>query len=324
MKAKDAAARAGVSVKALRYYERIGLIAPARLPNGYRTFTPTDLELIQQVTTLTRLGLSVRGTRPFIECLKQGHVHGDECPESLAAYHQEIARLDAVVRELSQRRDMLSARLTEAASRGFGEDDPAKQTRRRVKTYGLPKNLPPPADDGGAAHLAGLMLPDIPLLSTDGREVGLRSNHSARMNARWVIFVYPMTGVPGEDMPRGWNEIPGARGCTAEACGFRDNFPALLDAGIGAVYGLSMQESKYQRELARRLRLPYPLLSDPDFLLQKALNLPVFEADGIQFYRRLTLVIRGRTIEHVFYPVFPPNGHAQQVAEWLHQNPAAA
>src|SRR5207248_11139316 len=137
--------------KALRYYERIGLIAPARLTNGYRTFTPTDLELVQQVTTLTRLGLSVRGTRPFIECLKQGHAHGDECPESLAAYHHEIARLDGLVRELSERRDMLHRRLAEAAARGFTEEAPARRAPHPVRA----------ADDGSAAHLPGRALPAI-------------------------------------------------------------------------------------------------------------------------------------------------------------------
>jgi peroxiredoxin/GNAT superfamily N-acetyltransferase len=141
--------------------------------------------------------------------------------------------------------------------------------------------------------------------------------------ARWVLFVYPTTGVPGEDMPRGWDEIPGARGCTAEACGFRDHIAELRTAGAARVLGLSVQTSAYQREFARRLRLPYPLLSDVRRALGRELGLPTFEAGEETFYRRLTLVVRGSEIEHVFFPVFPPETHAPRVAQWLRGEPGA-
>ena len=309
MQAKEAAAQAGVTVKALKYYEAIGLVEPARLANGYREFGAHDIDLIKQVKELTALGLSVKGTRPFIECLRQGHVHGDDCPESLAAYHGEIHRLDALVAELVARRQMLHERLFSAAARGF-----PTMTER----YGLPDNLPVPVDDGAAAHLVGATLPALTLPASDGTAVKLDDVS----DGRWVLFIYPTTGVPGEDMPGGWDEIPGARGCTPEACGFRDNLSDLRAAGLDAVYGLSVQALGYQRELVERLKLPYAMLSDPPFALGESLALPTFEAGGSSFYKRLTMVLRGRTVEHVFYPIFPPNEHAGRVLEWLRDHPA--
>jgi peroxiredoxin/DNA-binding transcriptional MerR regulator len=307
--AKQAAAVSGVTVKALKYYEAIGLVKPARLANGYREFDAHAIELIRQVKDLTALGLSVKGTRPFIECLRQGHVHGDDCPESLAAYQGEIQRLDALVAQLSTRRQMLHERLFSAASRGFTTVS---------ERYGLPENLPVPIDDGGAAHLAGATLPALTLPASDGSMVKL----DEVSHGRWVLFIYPTTGVPGEDMPRGWDEIPGARGCTPEACGFRDNLGDLRAAGIDYLFGLSVQQSQYQRELVNRLKLPYAMLSDPAFALGEGLGLPAFEAGGSRFYKRLTMLIKGRTIEHIFYPIFPPNEHAANVAQWLRGHPA--
>jgi peroxiredoxin/DNA-binding transcriptional MerR regulator len=316
MNIKRAAETAGVTHKALKYYEAIGLITPNRSANGYRTYGEHEIELVRQVKELTAVGLSVKGTKPFIECLRQGHVHGDDCPESLAAYHGEIRRLDALVEELNSRREMLRARLHAAAARGFTSDD-GEHAPVAPPRYGLPENLPVPVDDGSAGHLGGLRLPNLSLRSTDGRDVNLR----AVSDGRWVLFVYPTTGVPGEDMPMGWDQIPGARGCTAEACGFRDSFGDLLDAGLEQVFGLSVQESRYQRELAQRLHLPYPLLSDPSLALRKALRLPTFEADGRRFYKRLTMIVHGQGIEHVFFPIFPPNEHAREVRAWLQQHP---
>lgn len=319
MNIKRAAQASGATQKALKYYEAIGLLTPIRSSNGYRTYGPHDIELVRQVRELTAAGLSVKGTKPFIECLRQGHLHGDDCPESLAVYHDEITRLDTLVKELTSRREMLRARLQAAASRGFTMGNGGDAAALPPERYGLPDNLPVPADDGSAAHLAGLRLPDLTLGSTDGRRVNLRSVSQGR----WVLFVYPTTGVPGEDMPLGWDQIPGARGCTAEACGFRDSFADLLHAGLDQLYGLSVQDSRYQQELARRLRLPYPLLSDPTLALQRTLRLPVFDAGGRRFYRRLTMIVRGQVIEHVFFPIFPPNEHARQVLLWIRQHPAA-
>lgn len=318
MNIKRAADAAGVTQKALKYYETIGLIRPGRSSNGYRTYGAHHIELVRQVKELTDAGLSVKGTKPFIECLRQGHLHGDDCPESLAAYHNEITRLDTLVDELTSRREMLRARLQAAASRGFTSVNGGDSTPAPVERYGLPDNLRVPVNDGSARHLVSMRLPDHMLRATDGRRVSLRSVTSGR----WVLFVYPTTGVPGQDMPMGWEQIPGARGCTAEACGFRDSFDELLHAGVDQLYGLSVQESRYQQELARRLRLPYPLLSDPDLALQETLGLPVFEAGGDRFYKRLTMIVRGQFVEHVFFPIFPPNEHAREVLLWLRQHPA--
>jgi peroxiredoxin/DNA-binding transcriptional MerR regulator len=318
MNVKRAAVLAGVTVKALKYYEAIGLVQAARLANGYRDFSLQDVEIVKQVKDLTRAGLSVNGTRPFIECLRQGHIHSDDCPESLAAYRNEIQRLGCLVMELTSRRQMLQQRLQSAASRGLAPPEERDTATHMIERYGLPEDLPVPADDGSAAHLPGRTLPALSLLSTDGSRVTL----SEVTEGRWLIFVYPTTGVPGEDLPMGWDQIPGARGCTPEACGFRDNFGELLNVGLGAIYGLSSQQSGYQHELVERLRLPYPMLSDPSFSFGKSLHLPTFRAGGSTFYKRLTMVIRHRTIEHVFFPIFPPNEHARNVLKWIRSQPS--
>ena len=136
-----------------------------------------------------------------------------------------------------------------------------------------------------------------------------------------MLFLYPLTGEPGVDMPRGWDQIPGARGCSQEACSFRDNLAALQEHGAQQVLALSSDDAQYQQDLVRRLHLPYPMLSDPELSLAGALDLPLFKANGWSLYRRLTLVVDGATIEHVFYPVFPPGSHADEVLDWLRANP---
>lgn len=132
-----------------------------------------------------------------------------------------------------------------------------------------------------------------------------------------MLYVYPLTGRPGVEQPAGWDMIPGARGCTAEACDFRDHHADLLSAGAGAVFGLSSQPGDYQQELVERLHLPFPMLSDPDFRLASALELPTFDVGGVRLHRRLTLVLTDGEVEHVFYPVFPPDQHASQVLRWF-------
>lgn len=140
---------------------------------------------------------------------------------------------------------------------------------------------------------------------------------------RTILYLYPLTGRPGTDLPEGWDAIPGARGCSTEACDFRDHFTELKDAGIEEVWGLSSQDVDYQAEVVRRLRLPFHMLSDETFALAEALGLPTFAAAGHpRLYTRLTMVIRDGRIEHVFYPIFPPNTHAQQVLDWLRAHPA--
>ena len=177
----------------------------------------------------------------------------------------------------------------------------------------LPADLPVPEDDGAADHLPGRHVPDVTLRATSGEPVGLGDLGPGRT----IIYVYPMTGQPDVALPEGWNEIPGARGCTTEACDFRDHHAELLDAGAAGVFGLSSQDSDYQREMAQRLALPFAVLSDTDLALADRLGLPTFEAAGTTLYKRITLVISDGAIEHVFYPIFPPNEHAREVLQWL-------
>ena len=181
--------------------------------------------------------------------------------------------------------------------------------------FPVPDNLPVPEDDGAAAHLSGTAMPDITLTATDGSRVNL-----AALSGRTVIYAYPRTGRPGQALPTGWDDIPGARGCTPQSCSFRDHFAELKQLGA-AVFGLSTQDSDYQREARDRLQLPFELLSDENLALSKALDLPLFEADGMTLMKRLTLIVRGGHIEHVLYPVFPPDRSAADVIDWLSHNP---
>jgi peroxiredoxin len=177
--------------------------------------------------------------------------------------------------------------------------------------FPLPSDLPAPVDDGAASHLPGMALPDVVLAATDGSDVSL-----ARLAGRWVIYVYPMTGRPGVALPEGWDGIPGARGCTPQACAFRDHHAELQALGTG-VFGLSVQATDYQREARDRLHLPFELLSDSGLELKAALRLPTFAVAGMELYRRLTLVVDDARIVKAFYPVFPPDRDAAEVLEWL-------
>ncbi|HTU30774.1 MAG TPA: peroxiredoxin [Solirubrobacteraceae bacterium] len=177
----------------------------------------------------------------------------------------------------------------------------------------LPADLPVPEDDGAADHLTDLTMPSVVLEATDGSSVDV----GALGEGLTVLYIYPMTGTPGVELPEGWDEIPGARGCTPESCGFRDHFADLKDVGADRVFGLSTQDLDTQRELAERLRLPYPLLADPEGTLGEALRLPAFEAGGKLRYKRITLIIISDVIDHVFYPIFPPNAHAIEVLGYL-------
>jgi peroxiredoxin/DNA-binding transcriptional MerR regulator len=317
MQATTAAMRAGVSIKALRYYEQQRLIHPTRLPNGYRAYSELDVEIARQIASLIAIGFTVQGTRPFVECLRRGHEAGDTCVESLVAYRDEIKRLDAAIVTLRTKRDHLQQKLTRAAAHGFEAAVAADRSTMSMDYTRLPPNLPVPRDDGSADHLTGMDLPDLELRAHDGSSVRLRGVSPKR----WVLFVYPATGIPGEDMPLGWDSIPGARGCTPEACGFRDLIGELYQAGARAVYGLSGQGSNYQAELAGRLHLPYLLLSDAHRELGGALKLPTFQAGSGTYYQRLTLIVNDNRIEHVFFPIFPPDQHAAQVLEWLKAHP---
>jgi peroxiredoxin len=182
----------------------------------------------------------------------------------------------------------------------------------------LPDNLPVPEDDGAADHLPGMAMPALLLPASDGNTVDL----AALGPGRTIIYLYPLTGRPGVDLPQGWDSIPGARGCSTEACDFRDHYAELQQAGASRVYGMSSQDPEYQAEVVERLHLPFAMLSDQQLAVADALNLPTFSASGHdRLYSRLTLVIRDGRIEHVFYPIFPPNTHAQRVLDWLQDHP---
>ena len=176
--------------------------------------------------------------------------------------------------------------------------------------------IPAPQDDGGARHLTGLAVPDLVLAATDGTQVSL-----AKVPGRLVVFAYPRTGRPGQISPvPDWDMIPGARGCTPHTCAFRDLYKELNAAGAARVFGLSTQDTAYQREAAERLHLPFPLLSDESLALAKALRLPTMEVAGMTLIKRLALVIDDGTVAKVFYPVFPPDRNAADVLVWLQQN----
>lgn len=176
----------------------------------------------------------------------------------------------------------------------------------------LPADLPVPVDDGAAGHLLGSRVASVPLPATDGSVVDLGA-----LERRTVVFCYPRTGVPGQDpLVADWDAIPGARGCSPEACGFRDLHADIAAAGADVV-GVSTQDTGYQQEAAERLRLPYLLLSDADLRLAAALRLPTFDVAGQGLLKRLTMVIDDGRVTHVWYPVFPPDRHADDVLGWL-------
>jgi peroxiredoxin len=172
--------------------------------------------------------------------------------------------------------------------------------------------IPVPQDDGAARHLTGLRLPSIPLPATDGAIVDLST-----LPGRGVVFIYPRSGRPDAAPLDGWDLIPGARGCTPQTCAFRDRFAGLKALGVRFLFGLSTQDSAYQREFAERLHLPFPILSDDRLLLAEALALPRFETSGMILLKRLTMVIEDGRIAHVFYPIFPPDRNAGDVEAWL-------
>jgi peroxiredoxin len=181
----------------------------------------------------------------------------------------------------------------------------------------LPANLPVPEDDGACDHLTGMRLPSVPLHATDGRTVNL-----ADLRGWTVVYCYPRTGRPDEPSPDGWDAIPGARGCTPQSCAFRDHYAQLRGRGA-EVFGISTQDTEYQREVAERLQLPFPLLSDVDLRFTHALRLPTFTVAGMTLLKRVTLLVRDARIEHVWYPVFPPDANAGEVVRWLSQQAPA-
>ena len=175
----------------------------------------------------------------------------------------------------------------------------------------LPANLPIPVDDGACDHLLGSTLPSASLTSTTGKAVDL-STYAGTL----VIYFYPMLGRPDSPPLIGWNDIPGARGCTPQTCAFRDSRAELKQLGV-EVFGVSTQRLEDQQEAHARLQLPFALLNDDQLTLTQALKLPTFEYAGTHLIKRLTVIATGGLIRKVFYPVFPPNDNAREVITWL-------
>jgi peroxiredoxin len=180
----------------------------------------------------------------------------------------------------------------------------------------IPEDLPVPLDDGGCAHLADTFLPEVFLISTTGQKTDL-----SQIKGWIVVFCYPMTGRPGQSIPEGWIDIPGAAGCTPQVCSYRDNHDFFKKNNIH-LYGLSTQTSEAQKEAVERLQIPYPLLSDSDTELTSMLRLPLLEATGLKLTKRLTLIIKDGVIKKCFYPVFPPDKNVSEVIEWFTANEA--
>lgn len=174
------------------------------------------------------------------------------------------------------------------------------------------RTVPAPVDDGSASHLEGVSMPIVALPSTRGDQVNL-----GHLRGWSVLYFYPMTGRPDAPLPDGWDDIPGARGCTPQSCAFRDLSQELADKGVSAVFGISAQGTEYQREAAGRLHLPFALLSDAELQLTNALRLPTMEVDGSLLIKRLTLVLQGARVRKVFFPVFPPDRNAADVLKFM-------
>ncbi len=189
------------------------------------------------------------------------------------------------------------------------------QNQSKLETVDWTK-IVQPKDDGAASHLVGMVMPRMSLPSTSGGmvDVGCLTGLS-------VIFFYPMTGRPDIPLPEGWDEIPGARGCTPQSCAFRDHYNSFIDHRVYSVFGISTQDTTYQQEASNRLHLPYPLLSDNRLCLAKVLRLPTMLVYSMTLIKRITLVLRENVVEKVFYPVFPPDKNAENVLKYLASTP---
>ena len=172
--------------------------------------------------------------------------------------------------------------------------------------------IPEPKLDANLEHLNEFIVPDIKLNSTDGDIVNL-----SNLKGITVIYIYPMSGVPGKELPEGWDEIPGARGCTPQSCSFRDNFSKLKELGVKNIFGLSTQSTEYQKELADRIHLPYSILSDEKFEFAKKFKLPFFNVDKMDLIKRITLILEDNKIIKYFYPIFPPTKNVEDVIRYL-------
>lgn len=313
----DVSTATGATRKALLGYEALELVVPERGANGYRTYDAHQVDLVREIRTLNGLGIPLENMRPFIDCLGRGNEHADSCPATLSEYRRAIERLDDTVRELQGRRAALVANLTAASERMI---DSMRPVDARNENLALPSDLPPPVDDGAADGLVGRDLPAIALPSTDDQTVELSGLGFG--GGRALVYVFPMTGEPGRDMPEGWDSIPGARGCSSHNCDIRNHYADLVQLGVDRVYGLSSQSRAYQSALVDALRLPYPLLTDEELRLADDPGIPTLSAGELTLFRRCALLVRDGVIEHVFYPIFPPDQAARAVLDWLAAHPA--
>ncbi|TKA58184.1 hypothetical protein B0A55_11511 [Friedmanniomyces simplex] len=172
--------------------------------------------------------------------------------------------------------------------------------------------IPAPPDDGACNHLQGLQFPSLPIPSTSGQPVDLST-----LPGLTILFIYPRSGAPGEQIPAEWDAIPGARGCTPQACSFRDASRDFAELGVDRILGCSTQDTAYQLELKERVHLPYELLSDEKLELVAALRLPTHEWRGKTLIKRMAMAVQEGRVVKVWYPVFPPDQSAAQVLEWL-------
>jgi peroxiredoxin/DNA-binding transcriptional MerR regulator len=322
MRIGEAAHAAGITVRTLRYYERTGLLVPPRTDNGYRDYQSLDVCLAKEIRDLTNHGLAVAETRPFVECLRRGHARADACPESWAVYRREIDRLSRLIERLTLQRTLLAAYLDAAVGRTSANGGAALPrsmkvmvSQRRVDPLSTPDDTPD--EISATRRLIDRPLPPLTLVSTQGDSVNLRMLGAGRT----VLYCYPLTGRPGEDLPAGWDTIPGARGCTAEACNFRDHYQQLRAVGVQQVYGVSSQSSEYQHEVVARLHLPFAMLSDEQLALAEQMGLPTFSVEGQRLYKRLTLIVHDGVVERVYYPVTAPGHHAEEVVTWVRSHP---
>ncbi|MBG0566746.1 MerR family transcriptional regulator [Actinoplanes aureus] len=288
MRVGELARRTGTTIRALRYYEEAGLVMPRRLGNGYRDYDPIAERQVTQIRELMALGLTVEETRPFVESIANDE---DVCAAAVATFRSTVTSLQTRIGELTAQREALDARI----------DDAARQVVTSAPTAGAE-----PVD------LIGRPLPPLHFYATDGRPIDLHDLGPGRS----VLFVYPLTGRPGVDLPRGLLEVHGAR---SRDNWMRDHHAEIRTAGAARVYGLSAQSTGYQRELAHRLRLPYPLIPDPRLTLATAARLPARTVGDLIVYERLTLIVADDLVEHVFHPIPDPVSHALDVIRWLNR-----
>lgn len=220
----------GASRKTLLGYEELGLVTPGRAENGYRLYSEHQVSVIRQIRRLNDIGIPLRDMRPFVDCLNSGSQHADARPSTLGEYRRAIERIDRTINTLTAQRTALTENLTSASHRMLEQMRSIDALNPNLAP--LPEDLPEPEDDGATDHLPGTPLPAIALPSTDGGEVHLNDLGSGRV----LIYVFPKTGAPEQDMPEGWDAIPGARGCSPHNCDMRNHYAELIQAGVDRVF----------------------------------------------------------------------------------------